>query len=104
MGIAYYNSAAGVARRNTCRDNATDGIYVGWQARPTLDANTCELNQHSGIVYVDSGQGAARENICRRNGQYGIAVDHMANPVLRDNLCHGNTLGEVDDRRGRWFA
>ena len=104
MGIAYYNSAAGVARRNTCRDNATDGIYVGWQARPTLDANTCELNQRSGIVYVDSGQGAARENICRRNGQYGIAVDHMANPALRDNLCHGNTLGEVDDRRGRWFA
>jgi parallel beta-helix repeat protein len=66
-GIAYWDSAAGTARQNTCVGNEGFGIYVGGQARPTLEGNTCRENKYTGIAYWGSAAGTARQNTCVGN-------------------------------------
>jgi parallel beta-helix repeat protein len=91
-GIRYSGSAAGVARRNTCRGNEDNGIAVLDQAQPTLEDNTCQENDY-GIVYFDSAAGVARRNTCTANDEAGIAVGDQARPTLDDNTCQEHELG-----------
>lgn len=95
-GIAYSDSAGGVARKNRCVDNKKlHGIYVGGQARPTLEENVCERNKDSGILYFDSAGGVARKNRCMGNQGYGIFVGEQAQPTLEANTCMENKNGDL---------
>ncbi|QLQ06575.1 MAG: right-handed parallel beta-helix repeat-containing protein [Anaerolineae bacterium] len=89
-GIAYFGTAAGVARRNTCTGNESRGIYVGGQAQPTLEGNTCQGNKQSGISYFGTAAGVARQNTCTGNENRGISVGEQAQPTLEGNTCQGN--------------
>jgi parallel beta-helix repeat protein len=93
-GIAYFDSAGGTARNNTCRNNLA-GILVGGQAQPTLEGNTCEENKGDGIAYVGSAGGTARNNTCRNNGLNGIGLRNQAQPTLEGNTCEGNELDGI---------
>jgi len=93
-GIAYFDSAAGVARQNTCVGGIT-GIYVGEQAQPTLEGNTCRENKDPGIAYFGSAAGVARQNTCASNEKYGIYVGKQAQPTLEGNTCRENKLSGI---------
>ncbi|MGD9840477.1 MAG: hypothetical protein AB7U87_02065, partial [Candidatus Bipolaricaulis sp.] len=42
-------NSGGTAQENTCTGNEMCGIYVGEQAGPTLESNTCSENVGDGI-------------------------------------------------------
>jgi len=112
-GIAYFDDAAGTAKKNTCTDNEKRGIYVGEQAQPTLEDNTCQRNEENGIGVCEqaspslegnrcqqnklggisfwgSATGTAKKNICTSNEKSGIYVGEQAQPALENNTCQRN--------------
>ncbi len=93
VGIAYFETAGGTARNNTCRNNLA-GISVGGQAQPTLEGNTCEENKVDGIAYLESAGGTARNNTCRNNLD-GISVRGQAQPTLEGNTCEENKVDGI---------
>jgi hypothetical protein len=60
-GIAYFQSAGGTARNNTCRNNEYHGMQLTGQVQPLLEGNTCEENKASGIAYFQRAGGTARQ-------------------------------------------
>ncbi|MBP1466216.1 right-handed parallel beta-helix repeat-containing protein, partial [Candidatus Chloroploca sp. M-50] len=89
-GLALGGQTGGLVRQCEVRGNATYGIYVGDQAQPTLEANTCQQNQQSGIGYGGSAGGTARQNTCTGNTKHGISVTEQAQPTLEANTCQQN--------------
>ena len=94
-GIAYYETAAGVARQNTCTGNEQAGIGVGQHAAPTLEANLCQGNAGYGIGYYDNASGTAQQNTCAGNQRDGIGVGGGAQPALESNLCQENAASGI---------
>jgi parallel beta-helix repeat protein len=80
-GIAYFGTAAGCARNNTCHRNQQDGIYVGEQAQPVLEGNTCEGNKEDGIY---------------------VALARTATFSGATNHCRGNKRKDINDQRP-WY-
>ena len=99
-GIAYYDTAAGAARQNTCTGNERAGIGVGQHAAPSLEANLCQGNAGYGIGYYDNASGTAQQNTCAGNERDGIAVGGGAQPALESNLCQENAASGIGYRDG----
>jgi parallel beta-helix repeat protein len=89
-GISVGKQAQPTLEANICQQNHASGIYVSGQAQPLLEANTCRENQSCGIAYRGSGAGIAKQNTCSGNTQHGISVGEQAQPNLEANTCREN--------------
>ena len=109
-GIAYFDNAAGVARKNECFNNSTGiwvhlgnptlvgnvcrgntlyGIQVYHQSAATVEDNVCNHNGDSGILFLPGSSGIIQGNECAWNGVHGIGVPG-SNAILGTNYCHDN--------------
>jgi parallel beta-helix repeat protein len=104
VGLRFQENARGIVQDCVAAENATMGILVEGQARPTLERNICTYNTLVGIAYSNDAGGTARQNKCSGN-LMGIYVDNRAQPTLEENVCtdneksgiayRGNTGGEA---------
>jgi parallel beta-helix repeat protein len=90
IGLFLYGTVRGQVKACEIVGNGACGIYVGEQANPILEGNTCNENKWSGIAYLNNASGTARNNTCIANERYGIYVDKQANPMLEGNTCNEN--------------
>ncbi|QLQ08862.1 MAG: right-handed parallel beta-helix repeat-containing protein [Anaerolineae bacterium] len=79
MGL--HNRATSAIRECISSDNANHGIYVGDQARPTLEENTCEGSAWSGIAVCDQANPTVLNNNCTQQ----TGSDCLLGKCNRDN-------------------
>jgi parallel beta-helix repeat protein len=104
VGLRIQGNTTGIVQDCVATENATMGILVEEQARPTLARNVCANNTLVGIAYSNGAGGTARQNTCSGN-LMGIYADNRAQPTLEANVCidneksgiayRGNTGGEA---------
>jgi parallel beta-helix repeat protein len=86
LGLGFFDSSGGVARKNDCSGNGGHGIQAAGQAQPTFEDNISNSNEQIGIAYFDNSGGVARRNTCSGNA-YCIGVRNQAQPTLEENSC-----------------
>jgi parallel beta-helix repeat protein len=69
-GLWLYGTVRGHVEACQATGNRLHGIYVGEQAQPTLEGNTCRENKQIGIFFMDTAKGTARQNTCLANRDY----------------------------------
>ena len=89
VGLRIQGNTTGIVQDCVATENATMGILVEEQARPTLDRNVCTNNTLVGIAYSNDAGGTARQNTCSGN-LMGIYADNRAQPTLEENVCTDN--------------
>jgi len=99
-GLVIREGAFPIVRRNKIHDARQDGVYVGDNARGTIEENDIYANGMAGIEITSGADPLVRRNAIHDGKGTGIYVYDHGKGLIKDNDIYGNAFAGIAISKG----